>query len=119
MTPSEKIRNGYRELHATHPRVLASPLAGIFDGRRYQYVGEHRVVMAYELGRPLRPDEHVHHIDGNKLNNTPRNLRVYNASEHKREHRSIIQENHRLKRELEHTQQLLATIGGMALRGAA
>lgn len=37
----------------------------------------HRVVAERMLGRPLRPGEVVHHIDGNKRNNDPENLMVF------------------------------------------
>jgi hypothetical protein len=47
---------------------------------------EHRVVMEEALGRPLRPGEVVHHIDGNHLNNAPENLRVMSPGDHLREH---------------------------------
>lgn len=42
----------------------------------------HRVVAEQTIGRPLRQDEHVHHIDGDKKNNTPDNLQVLSASAH-------------------------------------
>jgi hypothetical protein len=38
---------------------------------------EHRFVMAKHLGRPLRSDECVDHMDGNKTNNALENLRIY------------------------------------------
>lgn len=37
---------------------------------------EHRVAMAYKLGRPLLRSETVHHVDGNSINNDPSNLQV-------------------------------------------
>lgn len=40
------------------------------------YVLEHRLVIARGLGRPLHKWETVHHIDGNKENNTPNNLQL-------------------------------------------
>lgn len=46
----------------------------------------HRVVAEKMIGRPLRSDEIVHHIDGNKRNNNPGNLKVMTQSEHIREH---------------------------------
>lgn len=54
------------------------------DGRE---VKEHRAVMEAHLGRPLRPDELVHHIDGNKLNNDLSNLRVTTFGEHTTGHK--------------------------------
>ena len=40
------------------------------------YVLEHRLVMAEALGRPLKPNETVHHIDGDKTNTAPHNLQL-------------------------------------------
>jgi hypothetical protein len=42
----------------------------------------HRLVMSEKIGRPLTKDEHVHHIDGNKLNNNIENLMLVTRSEH-------------------------------------
>ena len=48
----------------------------------------HRWVEEQKLGRKLKTGEVVHHIDGNPLNNSPKNLKVYkNQSQHmKKEH---------------------------------
>jgi hypothetical protein len=37
---------------------------------------EHRLVMAEHIGRPLTPNEHVHHKDGNRTNNVIDNLQL-------------------------------------------
>ena len=44
----------------------------------------HRYVMEQHLGRKLRSDEEVHHIDENKLNNSIENLTILSKSEHTR-----------------------------------
>ncbi len=41
------------------------------------YVYEHRLVMEKKLKRYLLPGERVHHIDKNRLNNHPSNLRLF------------------------------------------
>ena len=59
-------------------------------GKTYEkYHGRHthRVVAELKLGRPLLPGEIVHHIDGDKRNNAPENLAVYDSqAEHARYH---------------------------------
>lgn len=42
----------------------------------------HVIVAEWLYQRKLKPGEHVHHIDGNKLNNNPENLCILSASEH-------------------------------------
>ncbi len=48
----------------------------------------HRVVAEQMLGRPLKKGEVVHHIDGNKRNNDPTNLMIFeNQAAHAKFHK--------------------------------
>ena len=53
----------------------------------------HRVRAEILIGRPLAPDEVVHHIDGDKLNNSPENLLVMVNSDHNKMHASAAHKN--------------------------
>ena len=63
---------------------LKQPRDGVHAVNGYRYIRhggkqvfEHRVVMEKVLGRPLRNNENVHHLDGDKLNNDPSNLELW------------------------------------------
>ncbi|MCM3589641.1 HNH endonuclease [Brevibacillus borstelensis] len=59
---------------------LRAARLGTGEGKSYEkFYGRHlhRIVAEQKLGRPLRPGEVVHHIDGNIRNNDPDNLMVF------------------------------------------
>ena len=59
------------------------------SGRASAYVYEHILVAERILGRRLRPNEVVHHINGDGLDNSPSNLRVMTRREHQTVHAEI------------------------------
>jgi hypothetical protein len=56
---------------------MNSPYASMANS--HGAVLEHRLVMAQSLGRPLRPDETVHHIDGDRSHNHLANLVLWSG----------------------------------------
>ena len=79
--PKNEIRevNGYRTIFMPeHPRAMK----GNWDG----YVYEHIVVAEKMIGRPLKDDECIHHLDFNRSNNRQDNLIVLLKSQHSKLH---------------------------------
>lgn len=76
------------EVRADLPlKVQASPGSGtVHRGyvkyrRDNQTIYEHREVMERILGRKLLPKENVHHINGDRSDNHPENLELWNTSQ--------------------------------------
>lgn len=49
-------------------------------------IDKHRLIMQLHLGRVLLPTEHVHHINGDKLDNRIENLQLLSQSDHSKLH---------------------------------
>ena len=56
------------------------------DNGNHTSISYPRILMAQKLGRPLKPNEDVHHIDEDVTNNDISNLEVRIHGEHQKEH---------------------------------
>lgn len=75
-----RILNGYIAIYVPeHPKAMKS-----VNWRGYVY--EHIVVAEKDLGRAIREDEDVHHLDFNRQNNSPENLLVLPGVSHGKLH---------------------------------
>ena len=62
-------KNGYAQIKCEdHPRA---------DSRGYVY--EHLLIAEVELGRRIRVDENIHHINGDNSDNSPSNIIVLDS----------------------------------------
>lgn len=71
----------------------------LYSGVKSGYIREHVKVMQDYLGRKLEDGEVVHHIDGDKTNNTINNLDLCSVQEHNKAHAQSEQIIFRLYKE--------------------
>lgn len=60
--------------------------------RKSRYIQEHILIAEKTLGRLLKKDEIVHHIDGNKHNNDLKNLEVLKKADHVKRHFEAVKD---------------------------
>lgn len=76
--PDRRLPDGTRRVVRGYVRIMrrGHPMASVKG-----YVPEHRLVMADHLGRPLLPNENVHHVNGDTLDNRIENLELWVSSQ--------------------------------------
>lgn len=97
----------------------------MFIEGKWMTIGYHRYVMEQAIGRKLNRLEHVHHLDGNKLNNDISNLKIMTRSEHHGLHMKEKHKDGKIIKNLQEKRKLLspekrseiARLGGYATKG--
>ena len=84
----KKIGEARRKWAKEHAKGKSLKATGyvVFTNGEHKHRPEHAVIMENIIGRRLFSNEVVHHIDGNKSNNDPSNLRLMTNREHNRLH---------------------------------
>lgn len=85
---ASRIKNPLSRTHNGRPAVVdSSGYVRVYEpdhpmAYKGGWMAEHRLVAERELGRSLTPEEHVHHVNGEKTDNRPDNLVVMGHGEH-------------------------------------
>jgi hypothetical protein len=84
---ARKSEGVFKRAKGNYPaiRYVRCPVELLPMSRKDGYIMEHRLTMAWWVGRPLTRSECVHHLDHNPLNNALTNLELWPTnSDHKR-----------------------------------
>ena len=83
-----KMHEGRLRFHAENSKGTSIKASGYIEYTIGEHKGRgvHVVMMEKRLGRRLKPDECVHHIDEDKLNNDEDNLSLMTVNGHARHH---------------------------------
>lgn len=73
--------NGYRMVRIPPGDPMIS-MAECKSIGGWGHILEHRLIAARSIDRPLESWEHVHHLNGDKLDNRPENLQIVTQAEH-------------------------------------
>lgn len=68
--------------HKGKPKTYTMvPAVGHPNSDSKGWIAEHRLIMSEHLGRPLLPNENVHHKNGNRIDNRIKNLELWSTSQ--------------------------------------
>ena len=94
LSPGTEFKKNKRHKHHSHityavAREVSKPYRLVYkpnhpNATNRGYVREHRLVMEKAIGRYISPDEVVHHLDGDTLNNSVENLQIMGKRCHDR-----------------------------------
>jgi hypothetical protein len=73
-------------MHTSQGYIAVKVPVGHHLRQAHGYAYEHQLVAEQMLGRRLRPNETVHHLNGDRADNRPENLEVIMRSEHAANH---------------------------------
>lgn len=73
--------NGKNQWHECSTGYIWRYAPGDPNATVNKYVYQHRSVMSDVLGRPLKKNENVHHLNGNRKDNRPENLELWVKSQ--------------------------------------
>ena len=80
------IKHHYKHTYICKPFMIDGYMGIMINGKPKRM---HRIIMEKHIGRKLKPEEIIHHIDGDKLNNDIVNLHICNNGDHARVHASF------------------------------
>lgn len=85
--------------------------------KKNSQIAVHRAVMAIKLGRPLKSNELVHHINGIREDNRPENLEIFSTTNVYNKHHcsgvreiEVVEENKRLQEKIKELERRLSCL---------
>ena len=81
--------SGHKAPHLSILNQLRNPSCSLHQNQIYVHSSSYRPLVEESLGRKLKASEVVHHINGDRTDNRPSNLKVMSRSDHHRLHMQI------------------------------